>query len=503
MIKLFVSLAALAALAAAQSADGASSGKRYALLIGNAAYRSLPPLASAPAEMAAMQAALVEAGFQVSSLADATLAGYGTAVEQLPLQAGDTFFFYFSGYTVQKDGENYILPVDFNPQSPSAMAPLSVLQGRVEKRTSGLKIFMLEAPHALDPIPAGGSLDLQAPDPTLSRESVFAFASTSGPVAKRSGIGWFTQAVAEQIRLPGSRVAAVFQNAQAKVIEATQSQQFPRVDPFLTPEFQGFYFKKPLPPPPTLRPTGESYHNSRDSEEYVWIRPGKFQMGCVPSDTQCEPAEKPQHEVVISKGFWIGRNEAQVISWKQLGLKMPGHPMEDRNWSKLTYPMFHVTWNEAKDYCTAAGGRLPTEAEWEYAARAGAENQIYGFDVDQHQANYSGTPVSQKIADRRTPVRRFKDNAWRLYDMAGNVWEWVSDFYSEQYYSQVGASVTDPQGPKAEKEHVVRGGGFDDVLRKMRLSYRTPFSGHSNAVGFRCVLEDTPATHKLLGIDSH
>ncbi|HUA57303.1 MAG TPA: SUMF1/EgtB/PvdO family nonheme iron enzyme [Verrucomicrobiae bacterium] len=508
MTKPLLPLLALSLLASAQPANRPVSGKRYALLIGNSVYKSLPPIASVPAEMTAMQLALADAHFNVTALTNATKEQYGTAVQNLPLQPGDTFFFYFSGYTVEGNGDNYLLPVDVNPAAPGDLPPLFVLQTRVGKLTRGLKIFMIEGPHALDtPIAGYTSTDLLPPDPSQSQEAVFAFASRSNPVVKREGVGWFTQAVVDQIRLPGSGVLEVFDNAKAQVTGATQSEaapQLPFVDNSLTPQLRSFYFHDPVAPPPPPRPTGESHMNSADLEEYVWIPPGKFLMGCVPGDTHCEKNEEPQHEVTISKGFWMGRNEVKVLSWLRLRAKLPGHPTEDRK-SRKDYPMFNVSWNDANNYCKAAGGRLPREAEWEYAARAGVKDQIYGFDVATRQANYAGTPVAQKIEDRRTPVRSFLPNAWNLYDMAGNVWEWVNDLFDEKYYSEVGASVTDPEGPKKDtKVHVVRGGGFDDTLeRKMRISYRGSSSIATNVIGFRCVLEDTPATNKLLGLDSH
>jgi formylglycine-generating enzyme required for sulfatase activity len=234
-------------------------------------------------------------------------------------------------------------------------------------------------------------------------------------------------------------------------------------------------------------------------------------MGCVPADQRCLPNEQPRHEVTISKGFWMGRNEVQVISYKRYlqtqpgpgGKKrsMPPAPADYSKWNILTYPMVNVSWQDAKAYCGWAHGRLPTEAEWEYAARTGLD-AIYPFDKinsgdSRDKANFEGKQGAD-IFERVAPVHSFDANAWGLNDMAGNVWEWVSDIYSDTYY-QDNPPRTDPRGPSAGRDHVMRGGSFDSEAGKhLRVSVRKP-GATGNAVGFRCILEDSPSTNKILG----
>src|SRR6201999_2725152 len=131
--------------------------------------------------------------------------------------------------------------------------------------------------------------------------------------------------------------------------------------PFVT---QDFFFHKPdKPPEPVIAPPtiitkietergpGFAAHNSRDKEDYVWIPPGSFKMGCVPSDTKCKSEEKPQHKVTISNGFWMGRNEVKTLSYERFvdadkkARKMPARgPIWDEKWKKVdsTYPMAEV-----------------------------------------------------------------------------------------------------------------------------------------------------------------
>jgi len=517
---------ALAVGAWAQQTQTPNAGKRYALLVGNATYKKLPAVPAAVEESKALQLALDRAGFEITRQDNAGLMEFygGTLANFLKqLKSGDVCFFYFSGYTVQSiDGDdNYLLPVDFDPNDDSPMQDralrLRVIQQRIDRQTTALKIFMLESPRKLD-LSIRGAVGAGVQAPTLNeiREALFAFAAVPGQVASAvpgGGIGLFTQKVIANIEKPGTRLKDVFENAKEEVARATQAQQIPLVENNVVTE--GFYFHQPVEPPPVqpVPPPSERSpapgfltNNHRDHEDYVWIPEGHFQMGCVPADQHCEPNEKPQHEVRISKGFWMGRNEVQVVSYKRYieaqkksnpKAEMPSGPLEDRKWSKDSNPMVNITWDKAKAYCAWAGGRLPTEAEWEYAARAGSE-AIYPFDGEssRDKANFEGKSGAD-IFPGVAPVHSFDPNAWKLHDMAGNVWEWVNDFYGEGYYRE--SPPVDPQGPKPGKDHVIRGGSFDAVAEKhLRISFRKSFGGSGNSLGFRCVLDETADTSKVL-----
>jgi hypothetical protein len=112
--------------------------------------------------------------------------------------------------------------------------------------------------------------------------------------------------------------------------------------------------------------------NPDDSQTYVWIPPGEFLMGCSPSDTECLDNEKPPHTVRITRGFWLGQTPVTVGAYRRFaeknGVSMPPEPSCNPRWSDSEQPIVRVTWNQARDYCEWAKGRLPTEAEWEYAA---------------------------------------------------------------------------------------------------------------------------------------
>jgi formylglycine-generating enzyme required for sulfatase activity len=304
--------------------------------------------------------------------------------------------------------------------------------------------------------------------------------------------------VAEIIRNPGIALDDVFLQAQREVSRSAAPQR-PYVLPNVT---AGFYFREPLESKPVVTVKHIYKRNRRDRQEYVFIPPGPFLMGCVPGDNECEDNERPQHQVTVSKGFWMGSAEVDILAYtRYVGAdktrKMPGEaPMWDRKREVTNHPIGGATWEEAVEFCKWAGGRLPTEAEWEYAARAGKKNEIWPLNTEnsRDKANFYGKKGND-VSEYTAAVKSFDPNAFGLFDMAGNMWEWVSDWYSDNYYSS--STERDPRGPQGGKKHVRRGGSFDsDPKKHLRISIRRP-GDRGNNVGFRCVLENTPEIEAL------
>jgi formylglycine-generating enzyme required for sulfatase activity len=212
--------------------------------------------------------------------------------------------------------------------------------------------------------------------------------------------------------------------------------------------------------------------NPNDGLTYIWIRPGEFTMGCSPDDSECLDNEKPPHQVTITAGFWMGQTPVIQRAYQ----RVLGAPPSTFKGGQL--PVETVSWDEAKNYCQTAGMRLPTEAEWEYAARAGTTTSRYG-DIDQiawYKANSGGK--THEVAQKQP-------NAWGLYDMLGNVSQWTADLYTDKYS---GNSETDPHGPKNGLFPTLRGGSWGFEPGAVRVSLR---GGTGNAVrvsfiGFRC-----------------
>jgi formylglycine-generating enzyme required for sulfatase activity len=231
------------------------------------------------------------------------------------------------------------------------------------------------------------------------------------------------------------------------------------------------------------------------------IQAGKFIMGSPEAEAGRSPHEGPQREVTISKPFYMGVCEVRQDEYETV---MNNNPSEFKG-KKL--PVEMVTWDDALAFCkmvsTASGKnvRLPTEAEWEYACRAGTRSRFSYGDKDEDFCKYGNYCDRSCTAsrewrdekhsdgfDKTAPVGSFKPNAWGLYDMHGNIWEWCSDRMSESYE---GLSSLDPQGIDSGNVRVVRGGGWGGPPAHLRSAKRmglAPGVKHPSG-GFRVVVE--------------
>ena len=249
--------------------------------------------------------------------------------------------------------------------------------------------------------------------------------------------------------------------------------------------------------------------NPKDGLKYVWIPPGTFMMGCSPGDSECYAWEKPSHQVSITEGFWIGQTPATVGAYKRFaaaaGHKMRSAPNFNPHWTNADMPVVYVTWNDAESYCQWAGGRLPTEAEWEYAARGGSTQARYGpLDDIAWYGDNSGRQRLDSAEIFRTDLENYQKrldengnaahevaqkraNGFGLYDTLGNVGQWVNDWYDENYYRS--SPSQDPTGPKSGDRRVSRGRDYGSFPRGVRVSdrgFEDP-AYWDDGDGFRCV----------------
>jgi formylglycine-generating enzyme required for sulfatase activity len=240
-----------------------------------------------------------------------------------------------------------------------------------------------------------------------------------------------------------------------------------------------------------------------------WIPAGTFTMGSPDSEPARDPNEGPQTQVTISRGFWMGKYEVSQGDYRSVVGINPsyfngdrsGPPWYDQDYGiDLTLPVEQVSWMDATNYCAlrstqerAAGliptnlvYRLPTEAEWEYACRARTTTRFYYGD-DPGYTNLENYAWYGDAFGATQPVGQLLPNAWGLYDMAGNVWEWCRDWYFRSY---PGGTLTDPQGPATGTARVWRGGSWYQIGRYCRSAYRlSHFPDYSyNGLGFRVVL---------------
>jgi formylglycine-generating enzyme required for sulfatase activity len=203
-------------------------------------------------------------------------------------------------------------------------------------------------------------------------------------------------------------------------------------------------------------------------------------------DDEGDDDEKPRHRVRITRGFWLGQTPVTVGAYRRFaekkGIPMPAAPRFNPQWGDLDQPIMKVSWNDAMRYCGSwAKGHLPTEAEWEYAARAGNTAARYGEpDAIAWYRDNSG--------DSAHKVRQKQANAWGLYDMLGNVWEWVADWYAESYYRSLPSLAIDPQGPAIGTARVLRGGSwvFLETFLRAAIRVRLEPEDRNDNVGFRC-----------------
>ena len=236
----------------------------------------------------------------------------------------------------------------------------------------------------------------------------------------------------------------------------------------------------PIGPPvrPSDQPAAPAVRtvvNPRDAQSYVWIRAGRFMMGCSAGDPACEKDEGPSHLVEIRRGFWLARTE---VSQRQFRDRAAGRRPTAAAATGL--PASGISWAAAKSYCQAVGGRLPTEAEWEYAARAGTSTRYY--DSLPAIAWFSGNTDEAPRA-----IAGKKPNAFGLYDMLGNVSEWVLDRYYNAY-----DDTDDPE--KVEQPlagnafGVARGGSWVSDPSGVRVSRRLEMfpDAEEPHIGFRC-----------------
>lgn len=310
----------------------------------------------------------------------------------------------------------------------------------------------------------------------------------------------------------------------------------------------------------------------KDHRGMVWIKSGTFMMGG--DNAQASPDEFPKHKVTVD-GFWMDATEvtnaefARFVKatgyittaerkpdWNELkkqlppGTKKPADSLlvpaslvfsaprqavdlndytqwwewkKGADWrhphgpgssikGKDDYPVVHVSWYDAVAYCKWAGKRLPTEAEWEWAARGGLQNKVYPWgdepvDRGRVKANtWQGHfPYQNTLRDKfygTAPVGSFSPNGYGLYDMAGNIWEWCADYYNNNYYTTIARGAKNPKGPPVSydpeepyaKKRVIRGGSFlcnDSYCSGYRVARRMKSTEDSGTehVGFRCVAD--------------
>ena len=235
--------------------------------------------------------------------------------------------------------------------------------------------------------------------------------------------------------------------------------------------------------------------------EFVYIPKGSFQMGenSIDNNSNAEPI----HQVNMPNGFWLGRTEVTQDQWQKIMGSEEIHPEKPSPFRGINpaYPKVSISYFDIERFLEKLNElsreyrfRLPTEAEWEYACRAGTTTTFsYGLSLHDSLANFNAEMPSKYSSlgnrlEHPEPVGSYAPNQWGLYDMHGNVWEWVSDWYAP--YSR--EEETNPTGPKEGKEKVIRGGSWSFGAMNAKSSFRKTHEpglwGFS--IGFRMICEE-------------
>ena len=235
---------------------------------------------------------------------------------------------------------------------------------------------------------------------------------------------------------------------------------------------------------------GKEFVSKITGAKFIFIPPGNFMMGS-PSNESGRTDDESQHRVTLTQGFYMQTTEVTQGQWQEV---MGSNPSHFNNCGD-NCPVEQVSWNDVQEFIRKLnqreGGnryRLPTEAEWEYAARAGSTTAFANGGISELECGYDASLNAMGWycgnADGKThPVARKQPNTWGLYDMHGNVWEWCQDWYGN-YPS---GSVTDPQGSSSGSFRVLRGGGWNDGAWSCRSAGRGGRGPgrRSGALGFR------------------
>ena len=232
---------------------------------------------------------------------------------------------------------------------------------------------------------------------------------------------------------------------------------------------------RPAADPPAQREAGAVFRDCPACPELVVVPAGRFQMGCV-SGHDCRGDERPVHEVEMAS-FALGVYEVTFDQYERFARATRRDRPNDRRWGRGARPVINVRWEDATAYAawlseeTGAEYRLPSESEWEYAARAGSTTRYaWGNDIGRNRANCDGCR-SRWDDDRTAPAGSFAANGWGLHDMHGNVWEWVEDCWYSNYAGAPRDGSARTSGGNCGGR-VLRGGSWADNPRNLRSANR-------------------------------
>ncbi len=542
-------LSAAAVAVAQQSAPGA--GQRFALLIGNSAYPdATTPLVQPAKNVRALAEELRRGGFEVESRENLGREEMQRVIDAFKqkIRPGTAALVFFSGYGLQVNRQSFMIPTNAQVWTENDIRrdgiSIEGLLADLNTRGAIVKLLIVDASRR-NPFerrfrqsPAGLA-PIDAPPGTLIMS-----AAAPGKVIEDEGENSiFIGEMVKEMRAPGLTAEEIFSRTRIGVSRVSNGEQVPWVSSSLVDEF---YFVQPsgrpaAPPPladprPPARPqpeprvtpqppqpqparpaqtpppapepqrqaatppradaprtgvkAGDVFRDCRECPELVVVPAGDFDMGSNDFDF-----EKPVHKVTISKAFAIGRREVTFEEWDQcVAAGSCRHRPDDRGQGRGERPVIDVSWRDATAYVswlsqkTGQKYRLPSEAEWEYAARGGTKTAFWwGRDIGARFANCrdcGGNSGQAAIA-----TGSFSANPFGLFDTAGNAAEWVQDCWNDTYRGAPRDGSAWASGQCDQR--VLRGGSFDSQARYLRSASRFRYDSDVRyyANGFRVVRE--------------
>jgi formylglycine-generating enzyme required for sulfatase activity len=511
--------------------------QRVALVMGNSAYDSAP-LRNPVNDARAMAGGLQDLGFDVTEKENLTQKEMKREIQAFgqKLVKGGVGLFYYAGHGMQVNGRNYLIPVGANIEHEKQVEYEAVDVGAVlsemDYARNPMNIVILDAcrdnPFARSfRSSAPGLAAVNAPSGTL-----IAYATSPGAVASDGPgeNGVYTGELLKTMQAPGLRIEDVFKQVRSEVRQLTEGKQ----TPWESSSLEGDFYFKP--------PAGESAANaqvtaqqqasvkalpqSRGGDaplrgvkvwkepltgmEFVWVPGGCYQMGSPESEADRDPDEGPLHQVCVD-GFWMGKNEVTNGQFRKFRASHDSRDYKGVSLNGDDQPVVYVSWEEAKSFMKwlqdQNGGqyhfRLPTEAEWEYAARAATDTSRYwGEDPNRACAHENVADLTTKRVwgwdeihncddsyAATAPVGSFQPNAYGLHDMLGNAWEWCEDIYKSDAYARHWLNNPVNNETAADAHRVIRGGHWHAKPSNARCAARGSGlpEGRNDDLGFRVV----------------
>ena len=483
--------ALISALILALMPDPAMAAGKVALVIGNAAYSGVDALRTPANDARDMKAVLEGFDFEVIEAIDADLAGMKAAVERFgeALGAGGIGLFYYSGHGLQFGQRNYLLPVDvdrarlFDENVPDEVLKrmfLSVdeVMETLTEKERDFNLVILDACNDTGVETRGGrALGSLAQTQTPSGV-MLAFAAGIGQLASA---GWgrnsvYTDALLKHLKMPELRVQDILPKVREHVAWISGERQIPfEANTVIKRDFY------------LTRQWYSTLHRFRDCAgcpEMVVIPSGSYVRG----SHEGRSDEQPLREVKVERRFAMAAHEVTFEQWEACVADREANRRcryvpDDQGMGRGKRPVINVSWADARDYVgwlsetTGQRYRLPSEAEWEYAARAGSSG-AYPWG----NAPNSGRATVGTVAS--TPVGQHEPNAFGLYDIVGNVFEWTEDCYGDYANAPTNGSAW---RHAACNFMVVRGGAWSYGIQSARVSFRGRNPPHTTRedVGFR------------------